>query len=546
MFFPECESLAADYSELRGLIEQIDSYLKIMGPNPVLRVEDFASFFKARQSQVRAVFDQLDKLTLLRKESWAECECGNLMDAESYQEAIEAGDSFECSSCEKDLVKQSPNIVTVYRLNVFKTVRKDKVSVNMSKSILPEPIVEFDEPLPEVFLKDPFRNMLLLRYYSREEPLKSEMPFAGKRVVFVLHFLRDLIPFIEATIALGLEPANTTLFYKDYPYPQRKAIGNWLEARGFKIFPRSYIKAFLKNLCESGTDRIGKLLIVEDGGFFVPMIHREFPDLISFTLGAVEQTTRGLRNAQAWEKESGDKLKIPLLSIADSKLKSQFEPDYIAKAVVQNLQRLLPNEVLNGKGVALFGCGTIGRALVNWLIMNHAIVTVYETKDENRLWAWQNGALLADSPEEAVRNKNFVIGASGNQSVDSAVISNLMHGVFLISASSEQYEIDINELSQQAGEKGDLINNSGKLIGTYFILHPDRKINLLANGYPINFWGMDSMPEKASDLIMSIILLAAAEVANGKYSAGINSDAVNELADKYKVAGKFNEIHRQG
>jgi hypothetical protein len=57
---------------------------------------------------------------------------------------------------------------------------------------------------------------------------------------------------------------------------------------------------------------------------------------------------------------------------------------------------------------------------------------------------------------------------------------------------------------------------------------------------------MDSMPEQAGDLIMSLILLAAAEVASGKYSAGINSDAVNELADKYKVAGKFIEIHRQG
>jgi S-adenosylhomocysteine hydrolase len=343
-----------------------------------------------------------------------------------------------------------------------------------------------------------------------------------------------------------LEPANTTLFYKEYPYPQRKAIGAWLEAKGFKVFPRSYIRAFLRNLYESGTDRTGKLLIVEDGGFFVPMIHREFPDFISFTIGAVEQTTRGLRNAQAWEKESGNKLKIPLLSIANSKLKSEFEPDYIAKAVVQNIERLLPNEVLGGKGVALFGCGTIGRALVNWLKANHAIVTVYDTKDENKLWAQQNGFLLADSPEEAVRNKNFVIGASGNQSVDSAVISNLMHGVFLISASSEQYEININELSQQAREKGDLINDSGELIGTYFILHPDRRINLLANGYPINFWGMNSMPEKASDLIMSLIFLAAAEVASGKYSTGINPDAVNELAEKYKVAGKFLERLRQG
>jgi hypothetical protein len=35
--------------------------------------------------------------------------------------------------------------------------------------------------------------------------------------------------------------------------------------------------------------------------------------------------------------------------------------------------------------------------------------------------------------------------------------------------------------------------DSGKLVGTTFVLPPnERHIHVLANGYPINFWGMDS------------------------------------------------------
>ena len=163
------------------------------------------------------------------------------------------------------------------------------------------------------------------------------------------------------------------------------------------------------------------------------------------------------------------------------------------------------------------------------------------------LWAWM-WFILADSPRQAALNKNFVIGASGNESINSQVIASLSHGTYLISASSELYEIDIDELHRQAKNKEILNNDNGGEIGTTFILPPnDKQIHTLANGFPINFWGFESMPEEASDLILSLIFLSGSEIALGNFSSsGINPDAVNEITKKYKVEEKFLEFQKHG
>lgn len=402
--------------------------------------------------------------------------------------------------------------------------------------------------IPEEFLRDPFRNTNLLRYFSNNTELLKKMPFKGKHVFFTLHFLRDLIPFIKAAMNLGLDMEKAHFFYKDYPYPQKEAIKKWLEKQGATVGPRSHIPKILKQFADRYRG-IDKILVVEDGGFFVPIIHGEFPQLIPNVIGVVEQTTRGIRNAENWQKEKGkNKLRFPIISVATSKLKSEFEPPYIAAAVVDNIKRLLPNIALRGKSAALFGCGTIGQNIAEWLRPNGVNVTIFELDCNKRLWADQKAFSLTNSVKEAVRNKSFVIGASGNESINSEAIASLSHGTYLLSASSELYEIDMDELSKQARKKNILQKDNKEKIGTTFILPPnDRCVHVLANGYPINFWGFESMPEEASDLILSLILLSSAEVALGSYpSPKIDTEAVNQIAEKYEIARKFLELQGRG
>jgi S-adenosylhomocysteine hydrolase len=544
MFYQESEHLADKHPALRETIGKIDEIIRSTGPSDVLRVEDIASQLFERQSRVSGIFKLLSEEGLLREEEYIECpECANLIDIEDYEKAIDDEDSFECTQCQCDLIWQRPERVKVYRSNptrIHATTRNVELKTHTINSEIPE---EFHEKLPEQLMEEPFVNADLLQYYSREPTLLGQMPFEGKRVFFTLHFLKDLIPFVKACENLGLNLKNAYFFYKSYPYPQRTAIKKWLEGQGATVEPRSLINQYLKQFAES-SDRIGEILIIEDGGFFVPAIHREFTQLIPHVIGAVEQTTRGIFNDEDWENEKkNNKLKFPVLSVANSELKGEFEPQYIAEAVVDNIKRMLPDIGVRGQSAALLGCGTIGKKLAEWLRNSGVEVTVYDIKPENRLWARDNGFNRADSGAQASKNKNFVIGASGRESINSQAIANLTHGTHLVSASSELYEIDMGELSRRARKEEVLLNGDGRVIGTTFILPPNnREIHVLANGYPINFWGLESMPTRASQLILSLIFLSAAEIASGSYTTnGIDSDAVNELAGKYKVAEKFLE-----
>ncbi len=418
------------------------------------------------------------------------------------------------------------------------------VSSDYTKNPLPTPALDmFYQKLPEQLLEKPYKNTRLLLYYSQSNTLLKQKPFASKYVFFVLHFLKDLVPFVQSAVSLGLDMKKACFFYKDYPYPQRKAVGDWLEKQGAVVRPHSEISQYLVQVTKSSwSDR--KILVAEDGGLFTTALHRLFPQLVPHVIGSVEQTTRGIRNAK-----SLDKLGFPILSVATSKLKNDFEPNYIAGAVVGNIKQMLPNFALNGKNIALMGCGTIGREIGIWLKNSKANVTIFDIKPENKLWIQQNGFTPADSAAQAAYGKIVIIGASGEESITSEVLAELKHGAYILSASSELYEIDLDELLQQAVRTEPFSADDGKYIGTNFYLPSgadDRVVHLLANGYPINFWGFESMPEEASDLILSLILLCMAELALGNYSTKeINSEAVNEIAKKYKVAEKFLEFHKQ-
>lgn len=438
--------------------------------------------------------------------------------------------------------KIKDNLSTLLERHISPEVSKVEVERKPASDAL------FNEPLGSGFLEDVFKHAPLLYYYSNDKTLKTEQPLANKRVVLVLHFLRDLLPFMEGLKRLGLKPQNTTLFYKDYPYPQKESIKSWLTSQGFGVFPHSNIRPFLKWLTEDGKDQL-PLLIIEDGGFFVPAIHREYPQLIEKTIGAVEQTTRGIMNAEDWLKESeSNKIKFPVLSIATSRLKGKFEPPYIARAVVNNIGRMLPDIALSGKKIGVFGCGTIGKEIALWLRVHGANVMVYDSNEENKLLVGQTGFPVAGSAQEAGGGKTFVIGCTGRKSIDSTVIAALDHDTFLVSASSEQYEIDVDELRQQAKETKDYKDDSGKLLGATLLLPRNRHVHLLANGYPINFWGMNSMPDEASDLIMTLIFLAAVSLAREpNRTPGIDAEGVNQLADEkhFNLARKFTEFHEK-
>jgi S-adenosylhomocysteine hydrolase len=344
---------------------------------------------------------------------------------------------------------------------------------------------------------------------------------------------------------LGLSAESSHFFYKDYPYSHRNAVEQWLRNKGIDVRSVSELESFISDL-SSNPEKVGRLLIIEDGGFSAPLLHGNYTALLPFIIGVVEQTTNGIRNDQAVLKNKNELL-IPIASVAESEIKNRIEPVHVARAVIQNIKSSIPDTNLAGRNVTIIGFGAIGESLSHELKANDAIVTVFDSNENRRLSANQKGFLTAQTSAEAVSDADIVIGCSGTRSITRDEIARMKHGCILVSASSELKEIAVEELEKlsKTSVNKPFRNPKRKKVGTIYIMRQKCKtIILLADGYPINFWGMNSMPDNVSDLVLSLILISAIEISKGRLKQnGINSDFVNKIADEYRISKLYLDSH---
>lgn len=422
-------------------------------------------------------------------------------------------------------------------------------------------------PLPRELESEPFKDFPMLSFASsvlrrKLEPELGCKPFAGLQGIFVLHYLTDLIPFAQAVLELGLEPEGSIFFYKSrYQYPHRPGVLKWLQGRGFTVRPVEEVSEYIDELEETLEANNPRFIVVEDGGYITPLLHRMDSPLANHVIGAVEQTTKGLRSTEDWGVAAGGAgdleglMRFPLISIPDSRIKQKVEPPLIALNIVNCIQSLDHSISIIGMNIALFGLGTIGMEVYARLRDLGALVTGYDLDVSRKTEFRMKGGLLAPTAADAVAGKKLVIGCSGRQSITKDVIANLDHGAYIASGSSDLVEIDRDYLEDRKLKSvrlgiGDRDWEPGRLwSGTRYILpgRPGKEVVLLADGFPVTFWGFAGMPHQGGDLIMTVILLAAADLAarngapgrKGAYSNRIERHCVDSLGKTYEIEEEY-------
>jgi hypothetical protein len=62
-----------------------------------------------------------------------------------------------------------------------------------------------------------------------------------------------------------------------------------------------------------------------------------------------------------------------------------------------------------------------------------------------------------------------------------------------------------------------------------------KSLTVLADGYPINFYASESLPNDTIDPIMTLLLLCAVEISKGGIPPGIERNLVNRITEQHKL-----------
>lgn len=341
----------------------------------------------------------------------------------------------------------------------------------------------------------------------------------------IIHLLRDSLPFFNALLSLGT--SKDDLYIIGIPYSSKEEVVEHLRESGFKVYNtrrdfyltefNDLVKKALTDACAHCADSGKRLLIIEDGGYAVPLLHEaEFQDYVDLCFGAVEQTANGIWADKKIE-EAG-RLSFPVMNVAESRIKKERESPLVGRAIFQNINRLLEGYgfSITSQKIGQIGFGTIGEPLARQIMGDGASIAVYDLAEEKRDRARDAGFEVADNLENLFPNKTLIIGCTGQEIVGLDQLRSLNKSVFFVNATSKLRELKYKEFLRST-QRIKSVRGSG----TEYRLKGGKQvtIRLLADGFPVNFFeNSESIPDREIQFIPALLISAAAYLVNNKIS----------------------------
>lgn len=381
------------------------------------------------------------------------------------------------------------------------------------------------------------RDMPLTRSIPELYP---DGPLTGLTAIFTIHHLSDFLPLVETAFALGLDPRDVTVIDKEYPYLHSERVDAHLRLVQ-KLRVRTYSQldqAIAEHIALA--EKQGKAIVVlDDGGYVLPLVLTRFRTKSSIIIGVVEQTMSGIRKIQDHE------LPMPLFTVAQSHVKATVEAYGVADAAVRNTLALLPQEKFEGRSALVLGYGRIGQEIANILRMRRMQVAVYDTDIVRLVSAHERGfATGRDLSALLARCRPLlIVGCAGSNSLTAEHFDVLDWDCYLVSTTSRDREFALSDLRKSSMQ----VERAGRL-GTRYILTNGTTVVVLGHGMPINFHYAESLPNRSIDLVLASVLVGACELADGssEFSPGINLDATDRTLRDSGLIEKYYELWTHG
>lgn len=380
-------------------------------------------------------------------------------------------------------------------------------------------------------------------------------PLDGIAAIFTIHHQTDFVVMIEAAIELGLDPDLTTVIDKQYKYLYRGRVDRHLTHRlGVKVGRyQDRTRVLFEHFSRAITSGNVPTVVFDDGGYVLPVMQTELRELAGGIRGIVEQTMSGISAIQPY---TGLDEAPRMFSVAESKLKRTIEAHGVASAGARNYLRLFPNRKMEGQRVLVTGYGRIGEALAEYLKASRATVAVCDPDVNKLVVALERGFPTYRSATEAIESfrPSIIFGCAGNwtrgeprPSVTVEELGLSRSRVVLISMTSRDYEFDKDNLARIAISSRPM----EKYLGTVYEIENRHgstiDIELIADGFPINFFEAESMPNEHSDLILASMLIGGSVVARmpellDDYNARV--ERADQILDESGLLEQYYERHR--
>lgn len=366
----------------------------------------------------------------------------------------------------------------------------------------------------------------------REKFIKYK-PFLGKRVVICLHleaktgYLAQVIQEGGAQVAVV---ASNPLSTQDDVVAALVSGGitafAWHGATDEEYFEHLNLAAdFRPNL------------IIDDGGDFVALLHKSYPERLKDVIGGCEETTTGIIRLRSLEKQG--LLKIPMIAVNDALSKYLFDNRYgTGQSVWDGIMRTT-NLVVSGKTVVIIGYGWCGKGVALRAKGLGANVIVCEINPIKATEALMDGFRVMPLVEAAPIG-DFFITVTGNKNVmrkehfqvikNNAVLANAGHFDVEIS------KPDLKEISIRVKKVKPNIEE--------YVFSDGRKVYLLAEGRLVNLAAGDGHPAEIMDMTFALQALSLEYLVNKKLEPKVYnvSQEVDEEVAKIRLRSLGIEI----
>ncbi len=380
------------------------------------------------------------------------------------------------------------------------------------------------------------RKLPLLDFTAKMYP---DINLQETYIICAQHLVSTTYSLFHALLKLGLKPENLSAIGKCYStdpqaYEEIKKMGidvcpsslSFDSHTSFDDQYRENINKFITlRLNKITSSKYEKIIILDDGGELIGAINELIDDNYSSMIG-IEQTSSG------FHKLKNKKMKIPVINVARSPAKLNYESPIIARLVVDTLVRRLKRLPIHPQEVLIIGHGPIGSQIREALERTYRVSTYDTTAVKS--------SIRHPDFEKSLHKFDLIIGCTGKSVLKPEQYKLLKKNVVLVSASSSDREFDAVHLRNKLSSVGNCHKNLF-VDGMY----------LINCGFPINF--AEEFREIDSDdlqLTRSLLLAAILQASSHfktKDKGFIPLDVENQrdIVQKYLSIFPSKKLHKR-